>query len=208
MEALHALALSGSDKIDAKKTQYFSNFLSGYGGDDTIAGGRQADTLDGGVGNDSLKAANGDDQLLGGAGNDILRGGKQNDTLIGGSGDDTMSGEQGINTFGYMATSLNMGDVAAGNADTILDGKGDRIEFAPGLEAVLTVSGGSLSALSVNTALPTALGANTNIAYTGTNLQIDIDGNGAFAAATDFQVSLAGVAVVTYDAAGDVLLLA
>jgi Ca2+-binding RTX toxin-like protein len=163
--------------------------------------------LDGGEGNDSLKGENGDDVLDGGAGHDLLRGGKQDDTLIGGAGNDTLNGDQGLDTFRYTATSLDTGDVAAGAIDAIVDGVGDRIDFTPALEAALTVNGVALSALVAATALPAALGVGTNIAYTGAALQIDLDGSAAFAAAADFQVLLSGVAGVTYDAAGDLLLL-
>jgi Ca2+-binding RTX toxin-like protein len=79
--------------------------LNGYGGNDTILGGRGADTLIGGYGSDTIRGFDGNDLLIGDsdgsssyageAGNDSLSGGNGNDRVSGGAGNDVMSGDAG-----------------------------------------------------------------------------------------------------------------
>ena len=61
----------------------------GFGGNDTLIGGRSDDTLDGGDQDDILIGGAGDDYLLGRDGNDQLDGGTGHDRIDGGAGDDT-----------------------------------------------------------------------------------------------------------------------
>lgn len=60
----------------------------GFGGNDTLLGGRGDDLLRGGLGNDKLFGDAGDDSLFGDAGNDFLSGGAGDDELYGGLGKD------------------------------------------------------------------------------------------------------------------------
>ena len=103
---IRARALIGSDGVDGNLTGYSGNdFIAGNAGTDTLAGGAGTDTLDGGTGsdlvdggsgNDSVFGNSGNDTLTGGDGNDILDGGEGADDLSGGVGDDTLSGGLGI----------------------------------------------------------------------------------------------------------------
>jgi Ca2+-binding RTX toxin-like protein len=81
----------GSDYIDASATSY-SNFLTSYGGDDTLIGGSERDVFTGLDGNDFLSGGAGLDSLDGGNGNDTLIGGLGRDELNGGAGNDVLDG--------------------------------------------------------------------------------------------------------------------
>lgn len=76
-----------------------------------------------------------------------------------------------------------------------------------GLIDELTIGGTSLGALTADTAVGGALSAGNNVAFTGEVLQIDFDGNGAFDPANDFQLQLAGITTVTYNATDDLFQL-
>ena len=179
---------AGSSFDDRLSGDANANVFFGGGGDDVLTGHAGGDTLDGGQGND---------RISGGPGDDLLSGGPGNDTILGGSGTDA---------FLYGATSLGSGDAAAGERDSILAKAGDRISMA-GLVDELEVGGVALSALSADAAIGSALNADTSIAFVNGSLLIDVDGDGSFSAAQDFQIALAGVTTVTYDASGDVFQL-
>lgn len=97
-----------------------TNYIYGYGGNDTLEGGFQADNfIWGGTGNDIIKGGTGinrlygedgdddirvlwsdtDSQLFGGAGNDTLTAGGGGNYLDGGSGADVMFGGSGADVF-------------------------------------------------------------------------------------------------------------
>jgi Ca2+-binding RTX toxin-like protein len=192
-------ALAGNDQVD------------GGGGNDSLWGGTGNDSLIGGGGNDELRGGLGNDTLNGSAGNDRLYGEDGADRLNGGAGNDWLDGGAGLDRIVYTATALNSGDVTAGGRDTIAGAVGDRLDFVPGLEALLKVGGTALSALAANTALGGTFTAGvTNIRFLNASdqIQIDLDGNGLFSATLDFQISVAGVSSVTYIAAGDYFALA
>jgi Ca2+-binding RTX toxin-like protein len=70
-------------------------YISGFGGNDTLAGGEGNDTLDGGLGDDSLFGNGGHDTLVGGEGIDQIWGGAGNDNINAGGGDDFLVGGLG-----------------------------------------------------------------------------------------------------------------
>jgi Ca2+-binding RTX toxin-like protein len=192
-------ALDGNDQAD------------GRGGNDSVWGGAGNDSLLGGGGNDELRGWLGNDTLNGGTGNDWLHGEDGADRLIGGAGNDWIDGGTGLDRIVYTATVLNSGDVTAGGRDTIGGAIGDRLDFAPGLEAILKFGGTALSALAANPVLGGTFSAGvTNIRFLNASdlIQIDLDGNGLFSATLDFQISVTGVSSVTYIAAGDYFVLA
>lgn len=100
----------GNDNLVALPSE--NSFLFGFGGDDTLAGGRGDDLLDGGNGNDKLIGNDGDDHIVGGNGNDTLQGGLGANTLFGGSGNDLLS-----------ATGSGS-IVSGGSGDDTIDGYG------------------------------------------------------------------------------------
>ena len=71
----------------------------------------------------------------------------------------------------------------------------------------LTIGGTSLDALTADTAVGGVLSAGNKVAFTGGVLQLDLDGNGAFNAANDFQLQITGITSVTYHAAQDLFFL-
>ena len=74
--------------------------ICGFGGGDTIHGGRGDDQIEaGGAEASELFGGDGNDRILGGAGNDTLQGGEGVDTLIGGLGDDLLEGGLGTNYY-------------------------------------------------------------------------------------------------------------
>jgi len=161
-------------------------------------------------GNDNISGTVGTNRLEGGEGNDWLSGGSGDDTLIGGYGNDTLNGESGSDLFVWTATDLGDGDIAAGAVDSVIAAAadGDRLDFAASVEASLQVAGAALGSRAGNVAIGTDFSPGlTNVRFTGSALQFDLDGDGSFAAASDFQVLLTGVSVVTYDAQADIFLL-
>ena len=180
--------------------------FAGSSFDDRLSGDANGNVFFGGAGDDVLVGHAGGDTLDGGQGNDLIRGGPGDDLLSGGQGNDAIIGGSGEDSFVYGATSLGVGDVAAGERDSILAKAGDRISMA-GLMDELEVGGVALNALSADTAIGNTLDADTNIAFVNGSLLIDIDGDGSFSATQDFQIALTGVTAVAYDAGGDVFQL-
>ncbi len=98
-----------------------AEFVSGYGGDDTLRGGGEDDFLYGNQGNDSLYGEAGDDGLYGGPGDDFLRGNPGNDYLTGGDDDDNLNGEVGNDTL-----------LGGRGNDTVNGGRDDDLLFGNG----------------------------------------------------------------------------
>jgi Ca2+-binding RTX toxin-like protein len=165
----------------------------GWGGFDTIDGGDGNDTIYGFKGGDSLLGGAGTDSILGENGLDVLDGGTGSDTLVGGAGNDNMSdgddtaGE--VDWFLYEADTLGTADVVAGGADTITASDDDFLRM-DGLLDELLYNDTVLSALTGDVALGNAIDSVNSIAYDDTvhQLQIDVNGDGAFVAADDFMI--------------------
>jgi Ca2+-binding RTX toxin-like protein len=190
--------------------------LYGGNGNDSVAGGDGADklqgqqgddVLDGGAGSDTLFGNLGNDSLVGGDGSDVLIGNIGDDTLEGGAGDDHMIGGPGSDLYRYGAASLDGGDVTAGGHDSIGADAGDVIGML-GLTDELQIGGVALNALTADALLPGALTANTSVAFSGGVLMVDLDGDGSFNPADDFQISLGGVTAATYNVTDDLFHLA
>ena len=86
--------------------------IHGYGGNDTIFGGKGDgndeitagagnDIIYGGKGDDSISGDEGNDLIYGGSGNDFITGTQGADTLWGGTGDDTLIGGEGADLFSF-----------------------------------------------------------------------------------------------------------
>lgn len=118
----------------------------------------------------------------------------------------------------FNATALNSSDVLAGTAITINAGNAFQaadtvtIDFAGALENLLKVGGTVLgtTAIASTNLIGQAFGANTNaIAIDNGNdtvFQIDLNGDGVYSAASDFQITITGLAnnTFTYQGATDV----
>jgi Ca2+-binding RTX toxin-like protein len=201
-------SMLGNRGFDTLRGDAGDDFMWSNRGFDWLFGEDGSDTLDGGAGFDTLLGGADADLVIGSAGNDSIEGNSGADTIVGGIGSDTMFGDTETDVYRYDATSLNAVDVVANTADSIVGGQGDLISML-GLMEELLIGGMALSALTSDTAIGSALSANTNIAFTDGVLQIDLDGSGDFNAASDFSIALnQGVTSVTFDAATDLLLLA
>ncbi|WP_292994753.1 peptidoglycan DD-metalloendopeptidase family protein [Nitrosomonas sp.] len=126
-------------------------------------------------------------------------------TLYLGGGSDTVTVDGGgtdAHTLIYTATALNAGDIKAGNSSTlalrgVAAGDTVTINFSSALEALLKSGSTLLSATGANINVHgTTLSATSNIAAAeaGGNmtLQIDLNGDGAYAAADDYQLTITG----------------
>jgi len=158
-------------------------------GDDVVYGMGSADSINGGMGDDAIFGQNGGDQLFGGDGNDMLDGGGSadglrgeagNDILIGGAGNDQLYGGAGDDTIDaggtldqdtvYFGAVLNAADVMSNGSDTILNfdadaaGGQDRINLDALFDS-LGVANGSRAA---------------RVSISGSDLSVDMDGNGSF----------------------------
>lgn len=154
----------------------------------TLIGGDGDDVLRGGDGHDLLLGGDGDDRLDGGAGNDTIIGGAGHDTLVGGAGDDTLIidaddiaiGGPGADNFVLTDSVVTnwMASVQLGNSinltNQILDftaADGDRLSFQTVNWVVTVVSGGENIILTQDD-------GRISGTSTGTNVEIDLDGDG------------------------------
>ena len=138
--------------------------------------------------------------------------------FTGGGSDVLVLGVTGAaHTLNFNATDFTTGDVKAGNAITINTGAAFQatdtvtLNFSSAIEALLKVGGVTAAATAANfTLVGGTLGATTNmIAVDGgnnTTLQFDLNGDGAFTAASDFSIEILGLAnnTLNYIAATDV----
>jgi len=209
--------LAGDDGNDQLSGDNGNDTIAGGAGEDNINGNNGFDTVDGGGGNDTihggteadvLSGGDGDDLVMGDKANDTLDGGVGNDTVVGGPGNDVMDGGAGVDLFRYDAVSLNTSDVTAGGLDVINGAGAEDLIGMLGLNDELAIGGTALSALSADTGLGGAIDATNSVAFAGGVLEIDVNLDGSFNAADDFQVALTGVTTVTYNAADDLFHLA
>lgn len=128
-------------------------------------------------------------------------------TLYTGGGSDVVTLDGGATanqTLKFTSTALNAGDVKAGDAIGITLSGGAaggqvHLDFGTAIEALLKNGGTVLGTASANVGIQgTALGVNSNVAssvaaVTGsdvTTFQIDLNGDGVYNAADDFQVQI------------------
>ncbi len=168
-EAITVNANGGNDTVNFTNSTY-NNKLYGYGGNDTIRGGKGNDYIDGGLdddllygtagnntikgqsGNDTIHGAAGVDRLYGGNGNDLIYGYEGNDYIEGGSGNDTIDGGIGNDTIsGIEGANLLKGqsgdDIINGGtgSDTIYGGNGnDQLLGGKGNDTIYGGSGNDL----------------------------------------------------------------
>lgn len=189
------------------------HLLAGAGGADidrpldtfsSIVGTRKNDTLRGGEGDDLLQGLNGKDWLLGGAGNDRLEGGVGNDILHGGQGGDILIGGAGRDLYLW-----DFGDIEAGTADQLMDGKGSRLKFDGALLDHLKLNDVLLSEYPKKHPLGSAIDTYNGLAWADNRLLVDVNGDGVFRGQDDFSIDVIGVVnTVLFDARSDTLILA
>lgn len=129
-------------------------------------------------------------------------------TLFTGGGSDVLTlqgAATSVNTLKFTTTALNAGDVKAGNAMTIdlttngAAGAQVILDFGSTFEGLLKIGGTVLGTSAGNVNAIAALGVTTNVGVTATSatvstFQIDLDGDGAYTAANDFQITITGTA--------------
>jgi len=137
--------------------------------------------------------------------NNTLTGNSANNSLKGLAGNDTLNGGGGDDKYIWTAAAFNSGDIKASTLDKVSGfNAGDSLDFTSAIETLLKVNGKSLSSAAANIVLPNAFSANTNVAWTGTDLVIDLNADHSITA-TDFHVQLIGFGgSLVYDAAADV----
>lgn len=87
---------NGIGQVQNLSTATNYTFITMFGGNDSVYGGKYADTILGGSGNDSLMGNGGNDLIKGEAGDDTIYSGIGNDTIYGGNGADVLSGDFGV----------------------------------------------------------------------------------------------------------------
>lgn len=117
-----------------------------------------------------------------------------------------VNGGAGKDIYRYLASQFGLDDLAAGSHDTIKATKGDTLAFDAGLWARLTQNGAALDDLA-GKGLLKQIDADTNIAYGGHSLMLDLNGDGLFQAGQDMSIDLMGVHKVGVDAAGQFLVM-
>jgi Ca2+-binding RTX toxin-like protein len=128
--------------------------------------------IDGGKGNDVINGSQFADDLRGGAGNDTLTAGAGDDRVVGGEGVDLLRGGEGADTFVFAESGSK-------HKDTIFDydfAAGDRID----LSALLDANFGPSSVVSDFVRLTAS----------GSNLLLQIDGNGTAGGVTFVDVAV------------------
>lgn len=153
--------------------------VSGNGSDVLKVGGDKDTVLDGAAGNDTLITSGGNDSISGGEGNDTIVSGNGNDTVDGGAGNDWLVGGNGKDTF-------ILGNLSAGQADTIVDfGKG-ALGFSEAQLATLKLGGKTLAEQTKNLKVGSTLDADNSLAVEGNKLLVDLNGDGTADYTTEF----------------------
>lgn len=153
--------------------------VSGNGNDVLKVGGDKDTVLDGAAGNDTLITSGGNDSISGGEGNDTIVSGNGNDTIDGGAGNDWLVGGNGKDTF-------ILGNLSAGQADTIVDfGKG-ALGFSEAQLATLKLGGKTLAEQTKNLKVGSTLDADNSLAVEGNKLLVDLNGDGTADYTTEF----------------------
>ena len=102
----------------------------------------------------------------------------------------------------FTAATLNGTDAAAGGNDGFAV-----LNFSSDIEGKLLIGGVNLGTTAANQAVGATINGQNNVAFATNVLMFDVNGDGAFDAANDLQIALAGVTSVTYNAAGDFFVL-
>ena len=200
-----------------------ADLLIGGLGNDTLNGGAGNDTLDGGDGIDTVTYASATgavtvdlsktvaqaigggmgtdtitnvENVIGGSFADKITGNAGDNVLRGGAGNDILTGGAGRDVFRFVKT-----DVVAGQVDKITDfTTNDMIDFAS--DVGLKIGGVALSSLPADVTISaTFVKSATNVRFAGGHLQVDVNGDGAFTAASDFDVDLTGTSAVHWSVA-------
>ena len=194
------LGSEAANTLDFRGVELFGNVsVDGGYGNDILYGNAVSNLISGGGGNDYLYGEEGTDKLNGGDGNDVL---------LGGVGVDTINGGSGIDKISYASTTLGSGDLETGGSDIVLEGIGDYIDFNALIESSLNLNATKLSDLTAkSTLVGSVINAENSVAFSDGILHIDLNGDGAFDAGHDFEISLVGVHAVAYNAASDYFML-
>jgi VCBS repeat-containing protein len=171
--------LVGTDGKDEINGLQDNDTIYGKAGDDQLNGNSDADLIFGGSGNDTIHGNEGSDTLYGGSGDDTILGGNDDDTIIGGTGSDTLTGNNEADTFVYL--SLQDGN------DVITDfkpDKGDKLD----IHAILDLPGSTWGGGTLQQAVDDHYVTLSAAAGGGTQVAVDIDGDGAAATATNLAV--------------------
>lgn len=128
-------------------------------------------------------------------------------TVIANGGNDTIVFNAAAAALGDQSVNLSAKDFVAGGAQTVtFNNTSDGfavVNFSSDIEALLKIGGVNLGTTTANQAVGAAINGQNNVALAANVLQFDVNGDGVFNAADDYQITLTGVTAVTYDAAND-----
>ena len=131
---LEQLTLLGDGSNDTIESSILSQYVDGFGGNDTLLGNYGDDTLNGSDGNDTAFGGHGYDSVFGGPGDDIIGGFEGDDTLFGGDGNDSIDGGDGND---YIHTGFGLDTVDGGLGVDTLDishvSEGALVDLATGV---------------------------------------------------------------------------
>lgn len=132
-------------------------------------------------------------------------------TVVANGGNDIINFNGTAAALGDQSVVLSADDfVAGGNLTanfvgaTVTAGTG-LLNFSSDVESQLVIGGANLGTTTANQAVGATINGQNNVAFDAANdtLQFDLNGDGAFNAADDFQIQLTGVNSVNYNAASD-----
>lgn len=149
--------------------------------------------------------------VTGSNGLDTLTVGSARGTVVAnGGGNDTITFNAAAAALGDQAIVLSAKDFVAGGSlvATFTNVGNQVINFSSDIEAKLVIGGTNLGTTMANQAVGATINGQNNVAFSGGFLQFDVNGDGAFNAADDLQIALAGVTSVTYNAANDYFVVA
>ena len=131
-------------------------------------------------------------------------------TVVSNGGNDVITFNAAAAALGDQSVNLSAKDFVAGGALTAaFTTVGNQvINFSSDIEGQLLIGGVNLGTTAANQAVGATINGQNNVAFTGGALQFDVNGDGAFTAADDLQITLAGVTTVTYNAANDYFVVA
>ncbi|MFN5745495.1 MAG: calcium-binding protein, partial [Methylococcaceae bacterium] len=187
----------GTNRKDAYQGSSGDDVMSGLCGNDVLYGESGNDTLNGGIGSDIL---------YGGSDADLLNGGKGVDRLFGGEGTDTLKGGGGLDYYHFRGL-LGSTDLLAGQSDTISDNGRSWLVFNANALGSMTVAGQNLLSATHNLEIGSVIDSSNSVAVSDGVLRIDLNQDGVFVAAQDYQINLVGSQDLDYIAKSDMFSL-
>jgi Ca2+-binding RTX toxin-like protein len=216
------VSIAGSVKLNLNSVEGFilanvANTFTGLAQAESVTGGNLNDTLSGGAGNDTLNGGDGADQIAPGTGADQVNLGNGNDVLLADSDwindvtADTLNGGAGFDTLQLQGTALQLDLTnAARFADNLIDSI-ERVDLRSVQGGQLTLDANSILALTDMPSSTSGLiidgdsddsliaSLSGSLASVGTQVLLDLNGNGNLNDRVDDIGSTNANGLVSYD---------